>query len=359
MDAPVSACVFGCSGLTLTAEERAFFRTIRPVGFILFRRNIETPDQVRALISDLKACVDFPTLVMLDQEGGRVRRLRPPQWPDYPAAARYGQIIHDLSEAREWARAGARLMAHDLMELGFNVDCAPVLDVSLPGGHDIVGDRAYGTTPQNVAVMGRAACEGLLAGGVLPVIKHIPGHGRGFADSHAQLPVVDTPLEALIATDFHPFQVNADMPMAMTAHVLFTAIDAENPATTSKACVRVIREVIGFDGVLITDDLSMNALSGTLPERARAALRAGCDIVLHCSGVMEEMTAVAAEISPLEGDARRRVDAALKRILDVPEPLNVAEARAAFDLAMARPVGEAIDPTEAFGAVLGGQGHEP
>ncbi len=350
MDASVSACVFGCSGLTLTAEERAFFTDVQPTGFILFRRNIETPDQVRALISDLKACVAAPTLIMIDQEGGRVRRLRPPHWPDYPAAARYGQMSNDPSEAREWARAGARLMAHDLVELGFNVDCAPVLDVSLPGGHDIVGDRAYGTTPQSAAVMGRAACEGLLAGGVLPVIKHIPGHGRGFADSHAQLPVVDASLEDLTASDFYPFQVNADMPMAMTAHVLFTAIDAENPATTSKACVRAIRDIIGFDGVLITDDLSMNALSGTLPERARAAINAGCDIVLHCSGVIDEMRAVIAEIPKVKGEVGRRLEAALKRIADVPEPLDVDAVRAAFDQALSRPVAEAIDPTEAFGA---------
>lgn len=342
------ACIFGLSGTELTAEERKFFRNAQPLGFILFRRNIDTPEQTKALVDSLRACVDHEALILIDQEGGRVRRLRPPHWPDYPPASRFAEVCNDREEERAMVRLGARLMANDLFALGINVDCAPVLDVPQPGAHDIIGDRAYGLTADDVAVMGRAACEGLLAGGILPIIKHIPGHGRAGADSHASLPVVDAPLDDLLATDFYPFQVNADMPLAMTAHVMYTAIDKKHSATTSKKCIRLIREAIGFDGLLMCDDLSMGALSGELNARARASLKAGCDVLLHCNGHMDQMVEVLSETPKLKGAARRRTELALSRLLRHPEPLNVTEARARFEAVLAR-AGQAetrADPTE-------------
>ena len=342
------ACIFGLSGLELTAEEEAFFADAQPAGFILFRRNVDTPDQVRALTASLRAVVKHELMILIDQEGGRVRRLRPPHWPDYPPAAQFASVANDREEERSLVRLGARLMANDLFDLGINVDCAPVLDVPQPGAHDIIGDRAYGLTPEDVAVMGRAACEGLLAGGVLPVIKHIPGHGRAGADSHAALPIVDAALDELLNIDFLPFQANADMPLAMTAHVLYTAIDRKHPATTSKKCIRMIRDTIGFDGLIMCDDLSMNALSGELKARAKASLKAGCDVLLHCNGVLDQMREVLDETPKLKGRARDRFEAAMKRLLRTPEPLNLADARARFDAALNRAgkLDARADPTE-------------
>jgi len=349
------ACILGLAGLDLTADERHFFHAHQPLGFILFRRNVDNPTQVMALVKALRACVNHEPLILIDQEGGRVRRLRPPHWPDYPPASVFADIANDPAEQRDLVRLGARLMAHDLHDLGINVDCAPVLDVPQPGAHDIIGDRAYGLTPQEVAAMGRAACEGLLAGGVLPIIKHIPGHGRAGADSHTDLPKVTTKLDELIKIDFYPFQVNADMPLAMTAHVLYTAIDKKHPATTSRKCVKVIRETIGFDGLLICDDLSMNALSGALSQRAKDSVKAGCDVLLHCNGQLAQMEHVVAESPKLRGEALRRSNAALRRILRVPEPLDLADARARFNIAVARAATEVrIDPTEVLTAA--GQG---
>ena len=344
----ISACIFGLGGLELTEAERRFFHDTQPLGFILFRRNIETPEQVAALVKALKSCVDHKVFVLIDQEGGRVRRLRPPHWPEYPPAAHFAEVAKDRADERELVRLGARLMANDLHALGINVDCAPVLDVPQPGAHDIIGDRAYGLTAEDVAVMGRAACEGLLAGGVLPVIKHIPGHGRAGADSHTDLPVVTTDRDELKAIDFYPFTINADMPMAMTAHVLYEAIDRKNPATTSRTCIQMIRHEIGFDGLLICDDLSMNALSGDLKGRARASVRAGCDVLLHCNGDLEQMKQVLAETPKLKGEAERRAEAAFSRILRTPEPLDVGTARARFEAAMTRggTFDVRADPTE-------------
>ena len=327
------ACILGCSGAALTAEERAFFRDVRPWGFILFKRNVESPEQVRALVEALRACVgraDAPVLV--DQEGGRVQRLGPPHWNRYPPGRAFGTLAgNDPLLRREIARLGARLLAHDLAALGINVDCVPVLDVPVPGAHDVIGDRAYGTTPDDVAVLGRAAAEGLIAGGVLPVIKHMPGHGRAGVDSHLNLPVVETAYDELDAVDFAPFRVLSDMPMAMTAHVVYTAIDPKRPSTTSRKAVReVMRGAIGFDGLIMTDDLSMKALSGDFARRARAALTAGCDVILHCNGDMAEMKGVVAGCRPLAGRAAQRARAALGRIARVPEPFDVAEARARF-----------------------------
>lgn len=332
-----SACILGCAGTTLSREETAFFRDVKPWGFILFARNVESPDQVRKLVDALRETVgrdDAP--VLIDQEGGRVQRLKPPHWPLYPPGRAYGQIPgNDPLLKREITRLGARLIAHDLASLGINVDCVPVLDVPDPLGHEIIGDRAYGDTPDEVAYLGRAAAEGLIAGGVLPVIKHIPGHGRAKADSHLELPVVEASLEDLDARDFAPFRVLSDMPMAMTAHVIYTAIDPKRPATTSKKSMRkVIRGAIGFDGLVMSDDLSMKALSGDFTERAEQALAAGCDVVLHCNGDMAEMKAVVNGTGGLKGHAKRRAAAALGRIARAPEPLDVEAARARFAAAL-------------------------
>ncbi len=331
-----AACIFGCAGLTLSAEERAFFRDVRPWGFILFKRNIETPEQVRALVAEMRATTGISNApVLIDQEGGRVQRLGPPHWRRYPPGRAYGDLpANDPLIRREVTRLGARLLAHDLSVLGINVDCVPVLDVPALDGHEIIGDRAYGLTPEEVATLGRAAAEGLIAGGVLPVIKHIPGHGRAKADSHLALPVVEASLEELDARDFAPFKVLSDMPMAMTAHVVYTAIDPKRPATTSRKAIRdVIRGTIGFDGLIMSDDLSMKALSGDFAERTRASLAAGCDVVLHCNGDMAEMTAIASAVKPLAGKAKARATAALGRLSKTPEPFDPEEGRARFDAA--------------------------
>lgn len=320
-----SAAILGCSGPTLTAGEAAFFRDAEPWGFILFARNVETPDQVRRLANDLRETVgraDAP--ILIDQEGGRVQRLGPPHWRRYPPGAAYAAA----REPEATARLGARLLAHDLRDLGITVDCLPVLDVPAPGGHEVIGDRAYGGTPEVVTALGRAAAEGLLAGGVLPVMKHMPGHGRAGADSHKALPVVTAAWDELAARDFAPFKALSDLPMAMSAHVIYAAVDAERPATTSKAVFdRVIRGAIGFDGLVMTDDLSMQALSGGFAERAAAALAAGCDVVLHCNGDMAEMRAVIEGARPLDGKPAERACAALARIAQ-PQPFD---ARAAGD----------------------------
>jgi len=305
------AAVLGCSGPSLTGAERDFFRDADPLGFILFARNCKNPRQVRALVDSLRACVgraDAP--VLIDQEGGRVARLGPPHWRAAPAMARFGEMArHSSIKATEAAWLNARLIAADLHDLGITVDCAPVLDVPHAGAHDVIGDRAPGTSADIAMMVGGAFADGLLEGGVLPVIKHIPGHGRAAADSHHALPVVRTPVTELASTDFSPFRALSDLPWAMTAHVLFTALDDRRPATTSRAVVdTVIRHHIGFDGVLITDDLSMKALSGTLAERTEAALEAGCDVVLHCNADMAEMREVAAACRPLAARARERLD---------------------------------------------------
>ena len=330
-----SAAIYGCSGHKLTAEERAFFAETKPWGFILFRRNVDSPAQVKALVEDLRDSIgraDAP--VLIDQEGGRVQRLGPPHWPKYPPGSAYLKATNDSVAARELVRLGARLIAHDLRELGISVDCLPVLDVPVPGAHDIIGDRAYAQDPATVTQLGRAAAEGLLAGGVLPIIKHIPGHGRAFADSHHDLPVVETDLATLDAWDFAPFKALSDMPMAMTAHVVFTAVDAKRPATTSKKGIRLMREHLGFSGLIMSDDLSMKALSGTLTERAEQSLKAGCDVILHCNGDLDEMRQAAEGTGKLKGEARRRAEASLARIVHTPEPLDVAEARARLEAAL-------------------------
>jgi len=299
------AILFGCVGETLSAEERAFFADANPLGFILFQRNCRDPDQVRGLVAEFRACVGRAAApVLIDQEGGRVARLKPPRWRAYPAAAR----LAALPDAEEAVRLGARLIADDLAALGVTVDCLPVLDLPVAGADNVIGDRAYGGEPALVARLGRAACEGLLAGGVLPVVKHMPGHGRARVDSHQALPVVDAGAQVLEATDFAPFRALADMPWAMTAHLVLSAIDARRPATLSPVVIDdIIRGAIGFDGVLVSDDIGMGALGGSFAERAAGALAAGCDAVLHCSGRLDEMREAAAAAAPLTAEAAARV----------------------------------------------------
>ena len=309
--------IFGCAGLELAPEERAFFRDLQPWGFIVFARNIKDRAQVRALVEQLRETVgDGQAPVLIDQEGGRVARLRPPEWKERPAALRFAELHATAPEAsREAAYLNARLIAYDLMEIGINVDCLPVLDVPVAGADDIIGDRAYGRDPAVIIDLGRVVIEGMIEGGVLPVMKHIPGHGRATADSHLALPRVATPAEELSATDFVTFRSLNHCPMAMTAHVIYEAIDGQRPATTSPKIVRdVIRGEIGFDGLLISDDLSMNALSGSLDYRAKASLFAGCDVVLHCNGKMEEMREIATELKPLEDIHLKRAQAALAHL---------------------------------------------
>lgn len=329
------AFIAGCLGTSLTQDERAFFRDARPWGFILFKRNTETPEQTAALTAEMREAVGWHAPILIDQEGGRVQRMGPPHWPAYPPAQAF-LAVNDPVQQREIVRLSARLMAHDLKAVGIDVDCLPVLDVPVAGSHDVIGNRAYAHDPDIVARLGRAAAEGLLAGGVLPVVKHMPGHGRACADSHHDLPVVDAPLEALRQHDFRPFRHLADMPLAMTAHVVFTALDPRHPATVSRRVVKeIMRGEIGFDGLIMTDDISMKALSGGFAEKSRAAMRAGVDLVLHCHGIMAEMVAVAGAVPEMTGARARRAAMALARIRHEPEPLDIEAARAQLSSALA------------------------
>jgi beta-N-acetylhexosaminidase len=327
------AFITGISGFTLTADERDFMRMARPWGFILFKRNIETPAQVVALVAELRGSIgetDAP--VLIDQEGGRVQRFGPPHWPVYPPGAVFGTLYDiDRKLGLTAARLSARLIAADLISLGVTVDCLPLADVPVAGADVVIGARAYGTEPGKVAAIARAVTEGLEQGGVLPVLKHIPGHGRATADTHFKLPVVDTPTAELERTDFAAFQPLADLPMAMTAHVVFSALDPAQPATTSATIIeRVIRGSIGFQGLLMSDDVSMNALAGSIAERTRAIVSAGCDMVLHCNGDLDEMREVAREAPVLSGKALDRAKRALAS-RKAPQPLDRAAARAELD----------------------------
>jgi len=325
-----SAAVYGCQGHELASDERAFFRDVRPFGFILFARNVDNPVQVSSLCRQLRDSIgDGNAPIFIDQEGGRVQRLRPPHWQNRPAARRFGELFErDPDQGREAAYLCARLIAHDLRSVGVTVNCAPVLDVPVKGAHDVIGDRAYSLDPTTVIELGRATIEGYLDGGVLPVIKHAPGHGRANADSHLALPRVATPAAELSTHDFVTFRSLNQAPMAMTAHVVFEAIDPRRPATTSPKVIReIIRRQIGFEGLLVSDDLSMSALEGSLNVRTKAALFAGCDIALHCNGKMDEMVDVAREAKELAGPARGRADRALAQ-LRTPAALDVGAAEA-------------------------------
>jgi beta-N-acetylhexosaminidase len=307
------AFITGLAGLALTPDERAFVREARPWGLIVFKRNVSDPAQLAALTDSFRETVGWNAPVLVDQEGGRVQRLGPPHWPAYPPGAAYGALYdRDPAAGAAAARLGARLIASDLKAVGIDVDCLPLADVPVPGSDNVIGDRAYGDRPDKVAALAAAIAEGLLAGGVLPVLKHLPGHGRATADSHERLPVVATERATLETTDFAAFRPLAGLPLGMTAHVVFSAIDPVSPATTSATMVReVIRDGIGFRGVLMSDDVSMGALSGSLAERSQAALAAGCDMILHCNGKLDEMRAVASVVPELAGNAAERADAAL------------------------------------------------
>jgi len=307
------AMILGCSGLSLTPEEKAFYKAERPWGFILFGRNISEPQQITDLVAEMRESVGWHAPVLIDQEGGRVQRIRPPILPHYPSGQALGDIYRaDRKRGLRAAWLMSRLHAFDLLKLGINVDCLPVLDVPVEGSSNVIGNRAYGGDPKTVTEMGRAASEGLKAGGVLPVMKHMPGHGRGFADSHHELPVVTVSREELETHDFPPFIAMKDELAAMTCHVVFAAIDDSNPATTSRKVIDgVIRQHIGFNGLLLSDDTSMNALAGTIGERSANIIAGGCDIVLHCNGHMDEMLQVVANVPALKGISLERANAVL------------------------------------------------
>jgi beta-N-acetylhexosaminidase len=332
------AFITSVSGTELSPAERAFIAAERPWGFILFKRNIETPAQVRRLVTEMReAGGESNAPVLVDQEGGSVQRFRPPHWPLYPAGAVFGRL-YDMNPV--WgltaAKLSARLIAADLADVGVDVDCLPLADVPVPGANDVIGDRAYGEEPRKVAAIARAVTDGLEQGGILPVLKHIPGHGRAMADSHLSLPTVDTPRDELDRTDFAAFRLLSDLPMAMTAHVVFSAIDPAHPATTSATMIeQVIRGAIGFQGLLMSDDVGMNALEGSIAERSRAVVAAGCDIILHCSGVLDEMQQVAREAPELAGEALARARRALVA-RKAAQPFDRVAARAELDALVGR-----------------------
>lgn len=327
----------GCSSTVLGEDERAFFRDARPCGLILFQRNCQSPDQVKRLAEDAAdAAGGGRLMVLVDQEGGRVRRLRPPEWRGYPAARAFGRLYaRDAGLGIEAARLCGRAWADDLRACGVNLNAAPVLDIPAPGAHGIIGDRAYGEDADTVIALGRAVIEGFMDGGVIPVIKHIPGHGRARADSHEALPVIDAAPDELERTDFRPFAALSASPAAMTAHILLTALDPERPVSVSPVIIdEVIRGTIGFGGLLMSDDLSMKALDGSLAERAEAAIGAGCDMALHCNGVLAEMEEVAGVTPELSGRSLARYEAAMA-VTARSEPYDAERAEALFAAAAA------------------------
>lgn len=323
----LKAFISSCASAKLSGAERRFFAKARPCGLILFARNCETPEQLRALVASFKDAVESDeALVLIDQEGGRVQRLRPPHWRNMPPASCYGALYEtDPEAAKKAAFAGARLIAQELYDCGITVDCTPVLDVPHKGAHDIIGDRALSTDPEVVIALGRAVMEGCLAGGVLPVIKHVPGHGRARADSHLALPRIDAPATELEAVDFHPFQALRDAPLAMTAHVLLPAFDAKRPSSVSPVIMgKVIRDFIGLTGLVMSDDIGMKALGGPFADRARSVIAAGCDVALHCSGELAEMREVEGAVPKLEGLAAERF-ARARSFFHEPQPFDVEQ----------------------------------
>jgi len=308
-----SAVIYGCAGTEITAEERSFFAKNNPLGLILFARNIDTPVQIRQLIADFRNSIEFPDpLILIDQEGGRVARLGPPHWRKTLAAREFGLIFDtDPSLALKAIRLNSEIQALELLDLGINTNCSPVADLARPNTHEVIGDRAFANDPKIVSVLAYEVCEGYLSQGILPIVKHIPGHGRAMADSHIELPEVCTGRKELQKMDFAPFCHLRDMPAAMTAHIVYTAFDKTVPGTLSKTLINdVIRNGIGFDGLLFSDDIGMRALSGGFAERANEALNAGCDVVLHCSGNLDEMVAVANGVEPMTKSGMRRFYAA-------------------------------------------------
>ena len=334
------AFISGCAGQALTSDERVFFSDTRPWGLILFARNCASTAQIQDLVGAFRAAVendDAP--VLIDQEGGRVRRLKPPLVDDYPAGAVYGRIFaRNAERARRAAWLSGRLMGADLHDLGVTVDCLPIVDVPAAGSSDVIGDRAYGSDVETVCDIALAQTEGLMAAGVLPVLKHIPGHGRALVDSHLELPVVEADAATLDAIDFEPFRRLANLPLAMTAHVVYTALDPDACATQSRPVIRdVIRGKIGFHGCLMSDDVSMKALGDTMIRRVEKLFAAGCDLALHCNGDFAEMRDVAKASPVLSGDAKIRADAAC-RARTLPDAMDRRELRAEYEALIAMAV---------------------
>jgi beta-N-acetylhexosaminidase len=311
MTVGTGAAIFGCAGPVLLAEERAFFREADPFGFILFARNVETPDQLRRLTAALRDAVGRDAPVLVDQEGGRVQRLRGPYWREWDPPLDTVERAGSVAAAERFMCLRAMVIAAELAAVGIDANCAPTLDVARPATHPFLRNRCYGSDPETVTRIGRAVADGLMAGGVLPVMKHLPGHGLSHVDTHHDLPVVDAEADELNNIDFAPFRALADLPMAMTAHLVFAKLDPGLPATQSPVMIRLIREEIGFGGLLMSDDLNMDALSGTLTERTSRTMAAGVDIALHCKGDMGEMQEVAAAAGAMSASARHRAEAAL------------------------------------------------
>jgi beta-N-acetylhexosaminidase len=312
----MKACILGCASAVLSPGERAFFREMDPLGFILFARNCQDREQLRRLVADLRHAVGRDAPVLIDEEGGRVQRMKPPCWRDSPAPGTFGEIFRrDPAAALELATMNARLIAEDLYEVGIDVNCAPLLDLREINGHAVIGDRAFSPEPETVVLLAQAWIKGLRAGGIVPVIKHLPGHGRTRVDSHHALPVVDADLVDMDERDFSPFRSLRRNSAGMTGHLLFSRIDPDHPATLScKVIAEVIRERIGFDGLLLTDDLSMSALRGSIGERAEQAIAAGCDVALHCNGELGEMWEVTAKVPALFGEGLRRAETVLAEV---------------------------------------------
>jgi len=326
-----AAVIFGISGTTLSPDEIELFSEVDPYGFILFTRNLESAKQIKRLIGELEETVGRSRLpILIDQEGGRVARLKPPLCPVYPPAQKFADMFkHAKQRAERACYLNARLIAHDLYDLGITVNCAPVADLPVAGAHDVIGDRAFGHAPEQVIALARAQVKGFMDGGIVPVLKHIPGHGRAKADSHHELPVVDASLDLLRKTDFVPFKALNDLPMAMTAHVLYPAIDKEKMATISPAAIRIIREEIGFKGLLMSDDIYMKAMKGNFTQRAKDVLSAGCDIVLHGNGLhynFAEMQEAVEGVTELSGASLIRAKAAMDAV-NAPQVFDVAAMR--------------------------------
>jgi beta-N-acetylhexosaminidase len=332
MATSLTAAVYDTEGTTLTADEKAFFKDVNPFGFILFARHCATPEDVKRLVGELKSLTGRDRLpILIDQEGGRVARLKPPHWNKYPPAAVFAGIASvDREKAHRAVYTNARLIANDLFNLGITVDCAPLADLPVEGAHDIIGDRAFGREAEQVIYLGRAMAAGLMEGGIVPVLKHLPGHGRAASDSHLELPVVHEPLDVLRATDFVPFKALANLPMAMTAHVVYTAIDDKRMATQSPAAIELIRNELGFKGLLFSDDISMKAMTGSLEERARSSLAAGCDVVLHCNASMAEKQEAARGVCELRGEALARAERAMASVKP-PKTYDYEMARRSLD----------------------------
>jgi beta-N-acetylhexosaminidase len=329
----MQAAIYSLGGSALSADERAFFADADPAGYILFRRNCESREQLRALTDSLRVIHGRPELpILIDQEGGRVARMRPPEWPSFPTGEAFDKLYQAApSSAIEAARMNARAIALVLAECGVNVNCLPMLDVRQPGATDIVGDRAYGGEPMQVAALGRAVLDGMATAGVLGVVKHMPGHGRALVDSHKELPVV-TASDDLLASDLEPFERLASAPMGMVAHIVFTAWDAERPSSQSPTVIeRIIRQRIGFGGFLMTDDIGMEALQGSAGERSARAIAAGCDATLHCSGKFEEMLDVASHVGALTPEADARLARAMAGLMLEGEGPDLAEVTAKRD----------------------------